>query len=273
MKRSIIWLLALGLVLPGLLAQDRSVQTIDPVRIYDGTVEHQKTVLAAKVFEFRYPAKDLANAIGRYFQDRGGKLSKVKGLTVVSGIRLHDSDDDGLRRLLPDQRQGFGEERALDPVGDPGGAGRGHPGAGTGRGRGSRRRRRVPGRVRKPRGGRLLPGPGGLRRGLRLQPADCVAREGAAEGREPLREAWSARAGAWRESGSRSSGRSPTTSSNRGNRRARSTGSRCFSTRSGPSAGADLSGRLGTGPRPSGAFFPGLLSEASRGPGPRSRRR
>ena len=93
MKRSIIWLLAIGLVLPGLLAQDRSVQTIDPVRIYDGTVEHQKTVLAAKVFEFRYPAKDLANAIGRYFQDRGGKLSKVKGLTVVSGIRLHDSDD------------------------------------------------------------------------------------------------------------------------------------------------------------------------------------
>ena len=94
MKRSIIWLLALGLVLPGLLAQDRSGQTIEPVRIYDGTVEHQKTALAAKVFEFRYPAKDLANAIGRYFQDRGGKLSKVKGLTVVSGIRLHDSDDE-----------------------------------------------------------------------------------------------------------------------------------------------------------------------------------
>jgi len=93
MKRSIIWLLALALVVPGLLAQDRSVQTIDPVRIYDGTVEYQKTPLAAKVFEFRYPAKDLANAVGRYFQDRGGKLSKVKGLTVVSGIRLHDSDN------------------------------------------------------------------------------------------------------------------------------------------------------------------------------------
>jgi len=93
MKRSIIWLLALALVVPGLLAQDRSVQTIGPVRIYAGTVEYQKTPLAAKVFEFRYPAKDLANAVGRYFQDRGGKLSKVKGLTVVSGIRLHDSDN------------------------------------------------------------------------------------------------------------------------------------------------------------------------------------
>lgn len=93
MKRSIIWLLALALVVPGLLAQDRSVQTIDPVRIYDGTVEYQKTALPAKVFEFRYPAKDLANAIGRYFQDRGAKPGKVKGLTVVSGVRLHDSDD------------------------------------------------------------------------------------------------------------------------------------------------------------------------------------
>jgi hypothetical protein len=85
--------LALALVVPGLLAQDRSVQTIDPVRSYDGIVEYQKIPLAAKVFEFRYPAKDLANAVGRYFQDRGGKLSKVGGLTVVSGIRLHDSDN------------------------------------------------------------------------------------------------------------------------------------------------------------------------------------
>ena len=93
MKRSIIWLLALGLVLPGLLAQERSVQTIDPVRSYDGTVVHQKTPLAAKVFEFRYPAKEVANAVGRYLQDRGGKLRKLKGLMAVSGIRLHDSDD------------------------------------------------------------------------------------------------------------------------------------------------------------------------------------
>ena len=132
MKRSIIWLLALALVVPGLLAQDRSVQTIDPVRIYDGMVEYQKTALPAKVFEFRYPAKDLANAIGRYFQDRGAKPGKVKGLTVVSGVLLHDSDDASLRRLLSDQGEGFGEERALDPVRDPGGAGRGHPGAGPG---------------------------------------------------------------------------------------------------------------------------------------------
>lgn len=94
MKKLAIGVLVIAIGLPGLLpAQDRSLETIDPVRSYDGTIVYKKATLPAKVFEFRYPAKDLANAIGDYFQQRGGKLRKSKGLVSVSSISLHDSDN------------------------------------------------------------------------------------------------------------------------------------------------------------------------------------
>jgi len=93
MKKTLIWLLAVALYAPSIHAQEQSIQTIDPVRSYDGTLEYQKIRLAAKIFEFRHPAKDLSAAIGSYLQERGGKLLKSKGLFSVPGVRLHDSDD------------------------------------------------------------------------------------------------------------------------------------------------------------------------------------
>jgi len=94
MKKLTIGLLVIAISLPGLLgAQDRAIGTIDPVRSYDGTIVYKKVTVPAKVFEFRYPAKDLANAIGAYLEQRGGKLSKSKGLVSVSSVSLHDSDN------------------------------------------------------------------------------------------------------------------------------------------------------------------------------------
>lgn len=116
MKKTTIMLLAIALSVPGLLAaQDRSIQAIDPVRSYDGTVEYKKTTLAAKVFEFRYPAKDVTNAIGQYLEQRGGKLRNNNGLTSVSSVRLHDSDDRTYDVYYQVKGKGSGE-RALSTL-------------------------------------------------------------------------------------------------------------------------------------------------------------
>ena len=93
MKTKTILLLAIVFCFVGATAQDRSVQTIDPVRSYDGVVVFQKTNQVAKIFEFNYPAKDLENAIKGYFQNRGGKIGKSSGFNLVKGVFLHESEN------------------------------------------------------------------------------------------------------------------------------------------------------------------------------------
>lgn len=85
--------MAIVLCWVGAQAQDDLIKPIDPVRSYDGVVEYQKIRLAARIFEFNYPAKDLDKAIGSYLELRGGKVRNVKGLNVAKGVLLHESEN------------------------------------------------------------------------------------------------------------------------------------------------------------------------------------
>ncbi|MGZ5479740.1 MAG: hypothetical protein ACXWGZ_09105, partial [Candidatus Aminicenantales bacterium] len=88
-----VMLLAVGLCFMGAQAQDELIKKIDPLRSYDGVVEFQKTRQAARIFEFNYPAKDLDKAVAGYLESRGGKVRNIKGVNVVKGILLHDSEN------------------------------------------------------------------------------------------------------------------------------------------------------------------------------------
>ena len=93
MKAKVILLLTIVFCFMGALAQDEFIKKIEPVRSYDGVIDYQKTKQIAKIFEFNYPAKDLDKAIEGYLESRGGKVRNVKGLNVVKGILLHESEN------------------------------------------------------------------------------------------------------------------------------------------------------------------------------------
>jgi hypothetical protein len=92
MKSKTLLLLAIVVCWVGAQAQDELIKKIEPVRSYDGVVEYQKTRQAARIFEFNYPAKDLDRAVAGYLESRGGKIRNVKGLNVVRGVLLHESE-------------------------------------------------------------------------------------------------------------------------------------------------------------------------------------
>jgi septin family protein len=66
---------------------------IEPVRRYEGTVEYQKTQQPATILEFRYPAKELENAMEAYVEKQGGKIKQQKGFTYVKSMRIHEREN------------------------------------------------------------------------------------------------------------------------------------------------------------------------------------
>lgn len=66
---------------------------IEPTRKYEGTVEYQKTTQPATILEFRYPEKDVENALENYVEKQGGKVKSSKGFFYVKSLRLHNREN------------------------------------------------------------------------------------------------------------------------------------------------------------------------------------
>lgn len=76
------------------IAQEESIiPKVEPIRVYDGNVEFQKTTQHAKIFDFKYPAAELETAISNYLTGRGAKVKKEKGFNYVKAIQIHKADD------------------------------------------------------------------------------------------------------------------------------------------------------------------------------------
>jgi hypothetical protein len=66
---------------------------IEPTRRYEGTVEYQKTKQPATILEFKYPEKDLENAMQAYMEKQGGKVKFQKGFNYVKSVRIHEREN------------------------------------------------------------------------------------------------------------------------------------------------------------------------------------
>jgi hypothetical protein len=65
---------------------------IDPVKRYDGTLDHQKTKQPASILEFRYPERDLEAALERYVEKLGVKVKFVRGLNYAKQVKFKADD-------------------------------------------------------------------------------------------------------------------------------------------------------------------------------------
>lgn len=70
-----------------------SAQTpIEPVKRYDGTLDHQKTKQPASILEFRYPERDLEAALERYIDKMGVKVKSSRGLNYAKQVKFKADD-------------------------------------------------------------------------------------------------------------------------------------------------------------------------------------
>jgi len=65
---------------------------IEPVKRYDGTLDHQKTKQPASILEFRYPERDLEAALERYIEKLGVKVKFVRGLNYAKQVKFNMDD-------------------------------------------------------------------------------------------------------------------------------------------------------------------------------------
>jgi len=82
--------LTLLLISCGLLTNAQA--PIDPVKRYDGTLDHQKTKQPVSILEFRYPERDLEAALERYIDKLGVKVKFVRGLNYAKQVRFRPDD-------------------------------------------------------------------------------------------------------------------------------------------------------------------------------------
>ena len=65
---------------------------IEPVKRYDGTLDHQKTKQPASILEFRYPERDLEAAMERYIDKLGVKVKSSRGLNYAKQVKFKADD-------------------------------------------------------------------------------------------------------------------------------------------------------------------------------------
>ena len=71
----------------------RAQPPIEPTRRYEGTVEYQKTKQPATIMEFRYPERELEEALEKYLVKQGGTIKKQKGFNYVKSVRIHEREN------------------------------------------------------------------------------------------------------------------------------------------------------------------------------------
>jgi hypothetical protein len=89
MKASVFYLVIALTISNGLMAQF----AIEPTRKYEGTVEYQKTKQPATILEFKYPEKDVEEALENYVDKQGGKVKTNKGFFYVKSLKLHNREN------------------------------------------------------------------------------------------------------------------------------------------------------------------------------------
>jgi len=65
---------------------------IEPVKRYDGTLDHQKTKQPASILEFRYPERDLEAALERYIDKMGVQVKSSRGLNYAKQVKFRADD-------------------------------------------------------------------------------------------------------------------------------------------------------------------------------------
>ncbi len=65
---------------------------IDPLKRYEGTLDHQKTKQPASILEFRYPERDLEAAMERYIDKLGVKVKSSRGLNFAKQVKFKADD-------------------------------------------------------------------------------------------------------------------------------------------------------------------------------------
>ncbi len=65
---------------------------IEPLKRYDGTLDHQKTKQPASILEFRYPERDLEAALERYIDKLGVQVKSSRGLNYAKQVRFRPDD-------------------------------------------------------------------------------------------------------------------------------------------------------------------------------------
>lgn len=65
---------------------------IEPVKRYDGTLDHQKTKQPATIIEFRYPERDLEAAMERYIDKMGVQVKSSRGLNYAKQVKFRADD-------------------------------------------------------------------------------------------------------------------------------------------------------------------------------------
>ena len=82
--------LTLGLICFSLLTNAQA--PIDPVKKYDGTLDHQKTKQPASILEFRYPERDLEAALEKYIEKLGVTVKSTRGLNYAKQVKFKPDD-------------------------------------------------------------------------------------------------------------------------------------------------------------------------------------
>jgi hypothetical protein len=65
---------------------------IEPVKRYDGTLDHQKTKQPVSILEFRYPERDLEAALERYIDKMGVQVKSSRGLNYAKQVKFRADD-------------------------------------------------------------------------------------------------------------------------------------------------------------------------------------